>query len=216
VLVHRVLMAALGLAPLPEPQRDADALGGVVSNLNTRHRGAQCAGRASVELHTLIFFRGKALIADARVTKASMHPPHMHTPFCAPPFVPCAPWSLPRRLARARRSAGGCCLVLLPQPPRGSPPPPGPTLPSLPHTLQVRSNGLIVFVPKYGIEGPVLLEGGVPATGGKDGAAAGGKEAGSAAGAVEGQLVYDEEKQASPCQLFLPVIARTSCRRRCP
>lgn len=62
----------------------------VVSNLNERHHNAQMAGRASVELHTLIFFHGRVAIADARVMK-------------------------------------------------------------------VRSNGLIVFVPKYGIEGPILL-----------------------------------------------------------
>lgn len=32
-------------------------------------RNAQLAGRASVELHTLIFFRGRQVVADARVTK---------------------------------------------------------------------------------------------------------------------------------------------------
>ena len=30
------------------------------------------AGRASVELHTLIFFRSRQVVADARVTKASL------------------------------------------------------------------------------------------------------------------------------------------------
>ncbi len=37
--------------------------------MNVRHRNAQMAGRASVELHTLIFFRGREVVADARVTK---------------------------------------------------------------------------------------------------------------------------------------------------
>eukprot|EP00951_Prasinocladus_malaysianus_P038198 scaffold417563_cov52-Prasinocladus_malaysianus.AAC.1 len=64
----------------------------VVANLNERHHNAQMAGRASVELHTLIFFYQRVQVADARVVK-------------------------------------------------------------------VRANGLIVFVPKYGIEGPVFLAG---------------------------------------------------------
>lgn len=115
VLVHRVLMASLSLRPLPESQRDRAAVAGVVANLNARHRGAQHAGRASVELHTLIFFKGREVVADARVTR-------------------------------------------------------------------VRANGLIVFVPKFGIEGPVYLD---------DGA---GGPAGGAAAAGEG-LVYDEERQ---------------------
>jgi hypothetical protein len=36
-------------------------------NLNTRHRNAQQAGRASIELYTLIYFYGKEVTADARV-----------------------------------------------------------------------------------------------------------------------------------------------------
>ena len=61
-----------------------------MENLNTRHRNAQMAGRASVEVYTLLFFRKGSVLADARVTR-------------------------------------------------------------------VKANGLIVFVPKYGIEGPVYL-----------------------------------------------------------
>lgn len=106
VVVHRVLMAALGLAPLPGAARDRARVAATVDNLNLRHRNAQLAGRASVELHTLIFFRGKTVLADARVVK-------------------------------------------------------------------VRANGLLVFVPKYGIEGPVHWD--------DDGAGA--------------KLVYDEDRQ---------------------
>jgi len=91
VVVHRVLMASIGLAPLPDSQRDREAVHGVVDTLNLRHRNAQLAGRASVELHTLIFFKDKQVLADARVTR-------------------------------------------------------------------VKANGLIVFVPKFGIEGPVFLD----------------------------------------------------------
>eukprot|EP00850_Spirogloea_muscicola_P015313 SM000116S24234 [mRNA] locus=s116:202438:210497:+ [translate_table: standard] len=90
VLVHRTLAAALGLSPLPHLILDKKALNASADNLNYRHRNAQMAGRASVELHTLIFFRKRPTDADARIVK-------------------------------------------------------------------IRANGFIVFVPKYGIEGPVYL-----------------------------------------------------------
>ncbi|CAL5222204.1 g4534 [Coccomyxa viridis] len=90
VVVHRLLAAAIGLNRLPEDAKDGDRLHALAGNLNLRHRNAQMAGRASVELHTLIFFKDREVIADARVTR-------------------------------------------------------------------VRANGLVVFVPKYGIEGPVYL-----------------------------------------------------------
>ncbi len=142
VLAHRVLMAALGLHPLPEALRDRAGMRGVVGVLNARHRGAQLAGRASVELHTLIFFAGRRVVADARVTR-------------------------------------------------------------------VRANGLVVFVPKYGIEGPVFFDAaeraakeaaGVGGAGAAAGAAAeGGSGAGAAAevaAAPAGAWVYDEEAQS--------------------
>ena len=46
---------------------------GVVSQCCKRFAcssGAQMAGRASVELHTLVFFKDREVVADARVTKA--------------------------------------------------------------------------------------------------------------------------------------------------
>uniref|UniRef100_A0A383VI63 Uncharacterized protein n=1 Tax=Tetradesmus obliquus TaxID=3088 RepID=A0A383VI63_TETOB len=112
VVVHRLLAAAIGIAPLPDSVRDKDALHDCANNLNTRHRNAQMAGRASVELHTLIFFKDNSVVADARVVK-------------------------------------------------------------------VKQNGLVVFVPKYGIEGPVYL---TP------------KDAANNANATQ-QFVLDEEKQ---------------------
>ena len=69
VLVHRLLAASLGLAPLPETARDRAGVHTLTDNLNTRHRNAQMAGRASVELHTLIFFKNRTVIADARITR---------------------------------------------------------------------------------------------------------------------------------------------------
>lgn len=48
VIVHRVLMAALGLRPLPESLRDRELMHGVVDNLNVRHRWA-AAGRETFQ-----------------------------------------------------------------------------------------------------------------------------------------------------------------------
>ena len=70
---------------------------------------------------------------------------------------------------------------------------------------QVRSNGLIVFVPKYGIEGPVYLDDAPPADGanGASGSSSSGGGVGGAArrkgGAppADSNFVYDEEKQVS-------------------
>jgi exosome complex exonuclease DIS3/RRP44 len=136
-------MAALGLRPLPDALRDRAGMRGVVGVLNARHRGAQLAGRASVELHTLIFFAGRRVVADARVTR-------------------------------------------------------------------VRANGLVVFVPKYGIEGPVFFDaaeraakeaagvggGAVEAAAGAGAGAAAGAAADAAAAAQAGAWVYDEEAQS--------------------
>ena len=69
VVVHRLLAAAIGLNRLPEDAKDGDRLHALAGNLNLRHRNAQMAGRASVELHTLIFFKDREVIADARVTR---------------------------------------------------------------------------------------------------------------------------------------------------
>jgi len=99
VEVHRLLAAAVGIGPMPKFASDAKALEEIAHGINYRHRNAQFAGRASVELHTLIFFRDKSVTAEARI-------------------------------------------------------------------MSVKSNGLVVLVPKYGIEGPVLLAGD-----GEDGAA---------------------------------------------
>jgi exosome complex exonuclease DIS3/RRP44 len=137
VVVHRVLMAALGLKPLPESVRDRAAMHPVVGNLNVRHRNAQLAGRASVELHTLIFFKDRQILADARVTR-------------------------------------------------------------------VKSNGLIVFVPKFGIEGPVFLSAIDSGSGGGSGGSGSGvnsKKLKTGAPTTEdvpmsdGAFHFDEEKQ---------------------
>uniref|UniRef100_A0A0E0K8A6 Uncharacterized protein n=1 Tax=Oryza punctata TaxID=4537 RepID=A0A0E0K8A6_ORYPU len=90
VIVHRLLAAALEIAKLPPLFQDGPQLTGVADNLNYRHRNAQMASRASVELHTLIYFRTRPMDTEARIVK-------------------------------------------------------------------IKANGFIVFVPKFGIEGPIYL-----------------------------------------------------------
>ncbi|KAE8645869.1 exosome complex exonuclease RRP44 homolog A [Cucumis sativus] len=92
VIVHRLLAASLGIFKLPTLFLDRPKLTTIADNLNYRHRNAQMAGRASVELHTLIYFKKRPTDTEARIVK-------------------------------------------------------------------IRSNGFIVFVPKFGIEGPVYLTG---------------------------------------------------------
>ena len=60
VCVHRLLAAATNVAPLPVHLSSKSHLHDLCENMNRRHRSAQLAGRASVQLHTLIFFSGDA------------------------------------------------------------------------------------------------------------------------------------------------------------
>ena len=57
--VHRLLAAVIRWEAVSADTLDARAMGELVDNLNLRHTMAQHAGRASVGLHTLIFFKGK-------------------------------------------------------------------------------------------------------------------------------------------------------------
>jgi len=68
VCVHRLLAAAIGVAPLPAHLSSKSYLHDICANMNRRHRAAQMAGRASVQLHTLLFFgSGNAQEEDAYV-----------------------------------------------------------------------------------------------------------------------------------------------------
>jgi len=58
ICVHRLLAAAIGVAPLPQRLSSKSYLHDLCANMNRRHRAAQMAGRSSVLLHTLIFFSG--------------------------------------------------------------------------------------------------------------------------------------------------------------
>jgi exosome complex exonuclease DIS3/RRP44 len=71
ICVHRLLAAAIGVAPLP-CRFTKSYLHDLCANMNRRHRSAQLAGRASVQLHTLIFFAGEgAREEDAYVLDVS-------------------------------------------------------------------------------------------------------------------------------------------------
>uniref|UniRef100_A0A803LNN6 Exosome complex exonuclease RRP44 homolog A n=1 Tax=Chenopodium quinoa TaxID=63459 RepID=A0A803LNN6_CHEQI len=69
VVVHRLLAASIGISKLPEIFQDRPQLTSIADNLNYRHRNAQMAGRASVELHTLIYFRKRPTDTEARIVK---------------------------------------------------------------------------------------------------------------------------------------------------
>ncbi|GKY92166.1 hypothetical protein MPSEU_000187900 [Mayamaea pseudoterrestris] len=64
VCVHRLLAAAVGVAPLPQHLSSKSYMHELCANMNRRHRAAQLAGRASVQLHTLIFFAGDGARAE--------------------------------------------------------------------------------------------------------------------------------------------------------
>ena len=57
VIVHRLLAAAIGISPLPKAYEDKAAMRALCDNMNRRHLMSQLAGRASVALHTGIFFK---------------------------------------------------------------------------------------------------------------------------------------------------------------
>lgn len=57
VVVHRELASAIGLQPLPHDYEDKVWMRALTINLNKRHVMSQLAGRASVTLHTHIFFK---------------------------------------------------------------------------------------------------------------------------------------------------------------
>lgn len=68
VCVHRLLAAAINVAPLPLHLSSKSYLHDLCANMNRRHRSAQLAGRGSVQMHTLIFFAStKATEEDAYI-----------------------------------------------------------------------------------------------------------------------------------------------------
>ncbi|TDH71365.1 hypothetical protein CCR75_006597 [Bremia lactucae] len=69
VVVHRLLAAAIGVAPLPHYLENKSHLHEISEQLNRRHHAAQLAGRASVTLHTVVYFQQYPTRTDAVITK---------------------------------------------------------------------------------------------------------------------------------------------------
>jgi len=61
VLVHRLLAASIGVIALPASNADRSKQQEVCAHMNRRHRAAQYAQRASVSLHTLIYFHSRPI-----------------------------------------------------------------------------------------------------------------------------------------------------------
>lgn len=57
ILVHRLLAASIGVIPLPVSNCDRGKQQDLCAHMNRRHRAAQHASRASVNLHTFLFFK---------------------------------------------------------------------------------------------------------------------------------------------------------------
>ena len=67
ILVHRLLAAAIGIISLPAVNADRGRIQDVCSHMNRRHKAAQHAQRASVSIHTLLFFKSKPTTEEAYV-----------------------------------------------------------------------------------------------------------------------------------------------------
>ncbi|XXQ38096.1 Ribonuclease II/R domain-containing protein [Plasmodiophora brassicae] len=72
LVVHRLLSASLSICDMPAMCKHKGALSAVTNSLNRLNRSAQLAGRASVELFTLIYFDGRqvdtnGIVMDVRV-----------------------------------------------------------------------------------------------------------------------------------------------------
>lgn len=68
-MVHRLLAAIIGWAPVSVQTLDAANMGEITDNINHRHTMAQYAGRASVAFHTLVYFRGRDVEEAAYIIK---------------------------------------------------------------------------------------------------------------------------------------------------
>lgn len=105
VIVHRVLMAALGLRPLPDALRDRELMRGVVDNLNTRHRNAQVRWEQGAPP---LWRPAPACQGGKEWCIAASQP---HPSACAPPC--------PSRADGGARQRGAAHPHLLPRPPGG-------------------------------------------------------------------------------------------------
>jgi exoribonuclease R len=65
VLVHRLLAATIGVIALPAANADRSRQQELCTHMNRRHRAAQYAQRASVNLHTIAYFRQRPAAQEA-------------------------------------------------------------------------------------------------------------------------------------------------------
>ncbi len=71
VLVHRLLAASIGVSSLPAINSSRSLQQEQCTHMNRRHKAAQHAQRASIQLYTQVFFRGKCSTEDGYVTSLS-------------------------------------------------------------------------------------------------------------------------------------------------
>ncbi|EWM28885.1 exosome complex exonuclease, partial [Nannochloropsis gaditana] len=64
IVVHRLLAASIGVAPLPEALLDKGGMHDLAENMNRRHKAAQNAGRGSTAFHTVLFFKENPVEAE--------------------------------------------------------------------------------------------------------------------------------------------------------
>eukprot|EP00698_Gefionella_okellyi_P019562 TRINITY_DN6008_c0_g1_i1.p1 TRINITY_DN6008_c0_g1~~TRINITY_DN6008_c0_g1_i1.p1 ORF type:complete len:935 (-),score=197.27 TRINITY_DN6008_c0_g1_i1:59-2647(-) len=69
VVVHRLLAAAIGVDEMPSQLTDKQRVTDFANEMNYRHHMAQLAGRASSELSTVFFFKGKVLQEEGRIVR---------------------------------------------------------------------------------------------------------------------------------------------------
>jgi len=117
VVVHRLLSAAIGAAPAPPGAADRAANAAAADACNARHRGAQLAGRASVELHTLLFLAAKTGVRLGGEGEKGEE-----------------------REGEAKAASKGPTRWLLEEG----------------RIVRVRADGVVAFIPKYGLEGPAF------------------------------------------------------------
>ena len=143
--------------PLPAALQDRAGMAEVVDNMNVRHTNAQMAGRASTELHTLVFFRGKETLADARVVKVQANGLQVRARcwlnYCGRMCCASVCFSCAR--------SGWFAAVMYLCPAQSDLKPQGWSTPELVADAALQNDQglcvLQVFVPKFGIEGPVFF-----------------------------------------------------------
>jgi exosome complex exonuclease DIS3/RRP44 len=73
ILVHRLLASAIGAISLPAACSDRIKLQELCAHMNRRHKAAQYAQRASVSIHTLLFFHNRPVVECAYVLSVNIN-----------------------------------------------------------------------------------------------------------------------------------------------